>query len=124
MTEQCTAITVVQRVPDAAWFERQIAVFSYAPGLDTTRYAMSYQHTHLDYVRALAARLRGNLSVNADAVLVDGPTLRDVLDAALACQAPHNHAYGCGMNASYSNPCTCWRAKAEAMLESLKEVQK
>ncbi len=23
MTEQCTAITVVQRVPDAAWFERQ-----------------------------------------------------------------------------------------------------
>ena len=113
MTTERPAITLVQRVPDAEWFERQIRVWDgrfFGPPLveDTD-------------VIGLAAHLRGNMSVNADAVLVDGPTLWRMLHDALEA-APYRHSYGCGMEACFQNPCTCWRAKAGAMLQSLKEA--
>ena len=91
------AITLVQRVPDAAWFERQIRATD--PHIDVLPDL---------YVGALAAHLRGNLSVNTDAVLVDGPTLLAMLEGVVA----PNRADRAG-----------WRAPAEAMLESLKEAQ-
>ena len=115
MTAPRPVITLVQRVPDAAWFERQIRAWDgkfFGPRLveDTD-------------VVGLASHLRGNMSVNADAVLVDGPTLRAVLDGALGGYTdPQYHARGCGLRASLSNRCTCWRADAKAMLESLKEA--
>ena len=118
MTTNRPAITLVQPVPDAAWFERQIWVWRTPmfPGISKPVL------NEVDVVE-LACHLRGNLSVNRDAVLVDGPTLREVLVGALASGTDEwNHAYGCTMNDNPSNPCTCWRATAKAMLESLKEA--
>ena len=101
MTEQRPFITLVQRVPDAAAIERQIGQW-----YQDDRWRMD-----------LASHLRGNLAANADAVLVDGPTLRDVLEKGLAA-SQLQHEWYCA-----KVPCTCWRAKAKAMLESLKGTQ-
>jgi len=106
MSTQRPSITLVQRVPDAAWFERQILVHKLGDMfvLDAP---------------TLAEHLAGNVAgANADAVQVDGPTLQMILHGALE-QGRYDHARDCGMMASLSNRCTCWRAKAKAMLGSL-----
>lgn len=116
MTEQRAPITLVQPVPDAAWFAGAIDVWDAGQ-----RYL---PRTPDNEVESLACHLRGNLSVSADALLVDGPTLWDILDGALTGHtAPEYHGWGCGIRASLSNPCTCWRANARAMLESLAEAK-
>lgn len=112
MNTERPAITLVQRVPDAAWFEERILAWH-----GTASWLWAGAH------KSLAADLRGNLSPNKDAVLVDGPTLRSILDGVFANTGFENHASNCGMRASLSNPCTCWRAPGFAMKESLKEVK-
>ena len=107
MTTERPAITLVQPVPDAAWFERQVAEWQADAAWEVS----------------FGSHLRGNLSPNADAVLVDGPTLKDILDQVFLNTGSDSHSRDCGMRASLSNPCTCWRAKAKAMRDSLKGVQ-
>jgi len=97
------SITLIQRVPDAAWFERLIREWKGDPWPVK--------------VAAFASHLRGNLSPNADAVLVDGPTLKAVLEAALP-----GTGYVDALRSINGVSPSSWRRGCQRMLESLKEV--